>query len=638
MKAHSVAINDFLMLCSFLALLHALKKGNCLHLNGKLGAWPGDDDFSTRAWTHMTTPAPVIPRSPSTPGPPPTQQWCFELRPSSELPVVDLSISMRSRFTHSRAFAALAVIASYRKILSLGLLVHLVGYPISIVSHPHLGRELAIWCAILAAPAVVINFFRLRYDIVKLLLGAYDSIFFMIVAVTTFSALAAILNDARAIPLFVMTSSLLPNIFIDADLRGSRLRKVIAAVEVISMVSISLETMLDIIPDANSDLLILHYRASVLPAKLIVINGLSSLIILLIRNYHHRRRTANSRRSDRMQHCITFRVKLHLRAATNDSTVSQRSIGTRRVLTFNPGALRINNPGPIQQLYYDRSYQVIDTRNTVLPVAFASVVIPPETATGKKQQERWIVGFHMLASAAFFSSLLAVPIDMLIFSKFYDGRVPIAQCMALCMTMIHLMSVLALSQRDLLFVVMKSFNFLYLSAHIIFLGLCMCDFFRWDSRCMLVAILCAWLEASMCIDALTPPVRDQLQLNIRGTAFLLGLGSVVSCGVVAYVLVFSSDRNERVHDRVIWQARVFGKAEMQVSLLPAFYSVFATALLLMLRIVFRAATYSNRDLVIIDGAVVFFNSLQSDNEVRMVNTPNQQSWWRLSQVRVGPGQ
>lgn len=585
-----------------------------------------------------------------------TNAWTYELRPSRDLPVVDLSVSVKSRFLSPRMLVVFSTMVSYRRSLFAGAVFTLVVGPICLAIDSRLGRPLSVVTALAVLPLAVVGVSLLRYEVVKLLLWTYDAQLFLGMSVTTLATCAALLRDARCMLPVVSLIGLLPNIFVDANLRAVQASTLLTGLHFISMGVSTLELMVDIVPDVQTDMALITYGAHALPAKMFVTNGMVTLTVLLLRNFYRKREAVFRRENPSLQHCVTYRARLQLcpdqtrvssklsikRGATTDSNIGPSAgagnAGTGNSLEAPAGrssratrlAPRIglaprvgpavsNLPRPngsnvkdaasefVQQLRYDRSYWIIDARNTVWPAAFAFIVQPP-TSTRQKLAAAL---FHALGSAAFVVSVLAFPVDRWLLtdedSSAHGDGMPVTQCVALALTLVLVSWVLALAQRDLLRAVVLSFDFAYLSLHLVFLCWCMCDFFRWNCHSIMVFVVCLWLHCPMCIDALTPPVRARLGIHVRQLAALQALVALGSTAVASYLLVFDPVTSANVYDRVVWTAHVPGAAVVEVSIMPFFYSCILTAFLMMLRFLLRAATYGNDDLVAIDGPVVFSN-------------------------------
>lgn len=550
---------------------------------------------------------------------------------------------------------------SFRRTLLVGAVLALVLCPIALVIDTRVGRPLAVASALASLPLTLAAVGLLRYEVVKLLLWTYDAQLFLWMSVTTLAASAAFFQDMRSILPIVSLFGLLPNIFIDANLRAVQVSTMVTGLHVISMAISTVELMIDIVPDVQTDMALARYGKHALPAKMYVTNGLVTLTVLLLRNFYRKREAVFRRRNPALQHCVTYHAKLKLCSVPSNrsSKRSTRRLGAGESSRANAGGATKRNSrdqlassanamstfdsrhGPpvsivraptglnaasryVQQLRYDRAYQVIDVRNTVWPVAFTLMM-------GLNQRLAGIL-FHTLAGVTFVVSAMALPLDLWILTD-DTGGIPKAQCIALALTLVLNCVLLTLSQRDLLRAVVLSFDFAYLSLHLVFLCWCMCDFFRWNHHSIMVLVVCLWLHGPMLVDAISPPIRTQLRYQARGFALGLALVALGSTAVAAYMLVFDPVMSASVYDRVVWTTHVPGAAAVQVSIMPYFYSCWLTAFLMMLRFLYRAATYGNDDLIFIDGPVVFTNCFHRRTIIASAITTPDDSRYRSEMPR-----
>jgi hypothetical protein len=555
---------------------------------------------------------------------PATSVWTYELRPAQELPVVDLSVSIKSRFLSPRMLVVFVRVVSYRRTLFACAVFSLLSYPVSLVITPRVGRPLAIISTAAGVPVVFAGASLLRYELVKLLLSTYDTLFFLGMAVTTLATIGLLLRDARIGTLVTTLIGLLPNIFVDANLRAVRRLTVITGVEVFAMIIVAVELMLDMLPEVQSNAAIISYGSHSLPAKMYATNGLATLIVLLLRNFYRKREAIFQRGNPTLQRCVTYRVRLKLAAVSTNHSRARSNL-SNTVATFNTtvndmkSRKNTSDPGTtvmttssistadieaayVQRLCYAQTHQVVDVRNTVVPGAFTLLERPASSTT---MLSMLFKGITVISLAA---TMLAATIDKRLVA---NGHIPIVRWVGFALTVVHITSVAMLSQRDLLRAVVFSFDFGYLSAHVVLLSLCLCDIFRWGQHSVVIFTVCLWLHAFMCIDALTPPVRARLGIRIRVTAVMLAIVSLSGTIAIVYLLIFDPVTSASAFDRPIWTVKVPGAADVVVSIIPFFYSGLLNAFLLILRLVFRAATYANDELVLVDGPVVFFNCFHS---------------------------
>lgn len=564
-------------------------------------------------------------------------QYNYELRPSRELPVVDLSISIKSRFLSPQMLIAFSVLASFRRMLGVLALFSLLSYPVALIIDPCIGRPLAAMSAVAGPPVVLVGVSLLRYEVVKLLLFTHDAIFFITVAAMTLFPLGPMLQDSRAGNVATTFVGMLPNIFVDANLRAVRRLTVITGIQVIAMVLTTVALVLDVVPESHSDIALVSLGSHVLPAKMVVTNGMVTLTVLLLHNFFRKRSAVFRRGNPSLQHCVTYRARLKLVAvsplqypprslehkSTGPSVFLQSDIhhqsdirNIRRMSRTRSSAFSMvagdNEAQYLQRLRYDRAHTVVDIRNTVVPEVYQYL----QCHNDPERKYSWVPAIsRCYLFVAFITTLAAYPVDMW-FLPILQGQQdipdtnapPSTQLVAVILVGGYFFVVVSISERSLLRTVVSSFDFAYLSAHIVILCVCLCDFYRWGRHCVLVLAVGLWMHLGLIIDALTPPLRDYIGFHIHVLGYFITVISVGSTGLILYLLIFNPTNSARIYDRMILSLHVSSRSEpVALSVLPLFYSFLVTAVILVLRLLFRMLTYSNADLVLIDGQVAFSN-------------------------------
>lgn len=573
-----------------------------------------------------------------------TVKWIFELQPAHELPAVDLSMSIKSRFLGPRMLAALSVMVSFRRTLFVSAVFAFFSYPIALVIDTRYGRPLAAASTIAGIPVALAGFSILRYDVVKLLMATYDTVFFLGITAITLGSFAVLLHDARTGTIIATFVGLLPNIFIDANLRAVRRLTVLTAMHVISMILATSVLVLDVVPEGNGDMILLSYGSHVLPAKMVVSNGMATLIVLLLRNSFRKRDAIFHRGNPALQHCVTYRATLKLtlvqaRTSARLSSIlcsvaeslhaAQQNAPVQETLaTSIPENRRRSRPfsstasvatgeeslDHIQQLRYHWSHQAIDARRTVAHQAFYLLLLPTNEDNERMLKRILAIGRFL----PFIVTVVAYPLDLWLIPMVWGENAaitPISQIAALALTGSYFISIVLLCQRNLLKTLVTSFDFVYLSVHIILLGVCLCDFFRWNRHSLLVLVVSIWMHIFMIIDALTPPIRERLGVHIHGIAVRIAVIAFGSLGFVMYVLIFDPSSSVTVYDRVLWSGQVGGTQRVELTLLPFFYSGLFTAIVLIIRMLFKAAVAANDELIFIEGHVVFTNCFQRKKDI-----------------------
>uniref|UniRef100_K3WU22 Uncharacterized protein n=1 Tax=Globisporangium ultimum (strain ATCC 200006 / CBS 805.95 / DAOM BR144) TaxID=431595 RepID=K3WU22_GLOUD len=101
----------------------------------------------------------------------------------------------------------------------------------------------------------------------------------------------------------------------------------------------------------------------------------------------------------------------------------------------------------------------------------------------------------------------------------------------------------------------------------------------------------------------------RLNMGLSKQFVLLVLSTLVGAySFLIYVLVFAED-SDKIPDHVIRQGEVFGETA-QFRLMPLFYNCFATALLFVLRLLWRVVRNDFDMLLVLGGALTYENYLR----------------------------
>ncbi|KAF1328685.1 hypothetical protein FI667_g6548, partial [Globisporangium splendens] len=185
---------------------------------------------------------------------------------------------------------------------------------------------------------------------------------------------------------------------------------------------------------------------------------------------------------------------------------------------------------------------------------------------------------------------------------------PIAQLLALLLTVIYRGICVLHYQRKLLAVLSTSFDFVFLAIQLTVVHAGMCDLLRWNRNCIVALISWMWIHWVLCMDALTPIMKVKLSLQRRfALAVLLAL--VSSSLALMHYLIFADDAIE-ILDRVMLTHNMFG-CQVDFRVLPLFYNCYVTTLMLAMRLIWRLIFNRWDVLLAVDGAVVYENYLRT---------------------------
>ncbi|GLD93562.1 hypothetical protein PINS_up002154 [Pythium insidiosum] len=505
----------------------------------------------------------------------------YQLTPAAPLPVLNLSISLRSRFLSAKWYHRLRRCASYRK---LWLVVHLIGMataPPVFLAPPVIGTIFAIGPTFLQLPAGLATIAVLRYDVCRLMMRTYDFWFFSIAAGVTCVVVCLQLQGFRGAPLITTWMLLFPDIFIDANLRGVRIKTMVTFLSCILWVIYIGLIRFEVVDDLHQFDLI-TYKTHRLPADSVMSSGGITVALMLARNVSRAIRAFRQKNRTIEITCLSYRCILKYNRVAASSLLNglrQGTIGPRAPF--------------IQEMKYLMTTPTIDPELTLVPWM-------------NRMMKRRAV-FLLFGCLRFIAPVLSVvgsPVDTW---WFYAAPVPIFQSLALLSTVLFCAPCVALYQRAVLRRLVTTFDFLFTSVQTTLVHVSICDFFRWHSGCTVVLLSWLWIHWVLCVDALTPPARQLLGFHIRFAALIFSL-CFASSGVIVYLLIFA-EGSTQIFDRVLWRARVFGHI-IEFRVVPTFYNCLVTVLAWSTRLLYRLWTVENDVLVVVDGVVTYTNYLR----------------------------
>ncbi|GAB9468915.1 hypothetical protein Gpo141_00006213 [Globisporangium polare] len=530
-------------------------------------------------------------------------EWSYELVPSSSLPVLDLSRSLKSRYLPAFVLTRVdAFLARYNQplyfcyVLSLALSISVP------LLNARTSSYVALISALLGLPLGLGSLGTLRYDVVRLLVRTYDFWFFLCVNGTTNLMVAVLFNDLRMTRLLIDWSGFQNIVLIDAQLRGIRQLSTLAVVGTFAVFMLLTCVMLGRV-DAMQDFSIMRYQNSFsrynVSAKDVVGNGLVTMIILLTKIVYRKRKAFRRRRGKNTTiECAIFRCRVKL--APCRVQVSPDPVNT--AITPPAASLRARRPTSIQQMRYETYGHSYDSRNTTLPTRI----------TSKKQASSLLLfllyssgigGILLAFTTAFtptdFDTDLAKPG----LHKFLENG-----SLGLILTLIFTTTFTGLYQRNLFFALMTSFDFVFYAVQLTSIHVSLCILYQWEiHRCFGVATAWAWIFWVLTLDALTPMMKTKLNFHIRFAIPVVSMFILWHATTLYKILGDSGPA-----DRIIWEGRVWDH-HLQIRVVPFYFSRLVTLTLWCCRLMNRLVRSSNDDTIILRGAVTYENYLVLGN-------------------------
>lgn len=520
-------------------------------------------------------------------------RWRYDLRPVNALPVLDLSLSVESRFLSWRTLKHMKQFARRRRLFSITSSIVFLSYFVAMLGPLTPGRAAGVVCVILWPPGMVVSLALLRFDVLVLVLRSYDYWFYTCVTTSTYLVLGVLLGDTRALALLVGWMSVQISMLADANIRGVKAWTIMNAAGFINCAATWAVTLFGVIGGAR-DFILLRYKAHELPARAFVTSGLLTVMAIAVRNVFRKRDVFRKRADRQIIKCVSYRVNLRFEEAQEVSRVLSA------VLPLTPNAsscLECEKP-----LQFARTLDTIDARCTLLP----KIMTAPSSLKSPSRY-RTPVATACLGVVAILGSVASVFVDA--YTPVYPrASIPIAQSVVLVLTAMYC-SIFGLHyQRQLLRELLSSFDVVYLSIQLLIVHGSVCDFFAFRSNCVL-AVFTSWLWCVwvVCLDAAPPVVRDKLGFR-KNFAVAVVLALIGASFALTFLLFFSDDGAGKIQERVLWEALVFDHF-VQLRLVPIFFSSFVTAFVLLLRVLWRLVANERDVLLLLDGAVVYENFL-----------------------------
>lgn len=531
------------------------------------------------------------------------EEWIYRLEPSQELPVLDLSISVKSRFLSDKGLKRFDRITTHRKLLFYGISFAMLLYPASLLVDKRVGQCLAVATSLIGLPAALVGSSLLRYNVVTLLLTTYDVWYFTIMNTATLLVLAMSLSDMRAVSMLVVWVGFQPMVLIDSNLRAIRKLTQISIMGILGMAFFVVLVAFNLV-EGIVDFVLFRFKSHMFYAKSFVNNGLLTLILLLVRNVIRNRgyfcKGRKRLNASAVMECVSYRCRLRLCESR-----SPRTSAISSAIAIGASWQQQNQPIYMQKMRYVPRIRPVDGRKTVLPFPFSSAL-----SSSSPSCCHWIrVLFAFFWCCSSTASIVLVAMDSYRRAHAADptsGIFAAFRMLTLTLTTAHCAISLGLCQRQLLVAILKSFDFAFFSVHITILHLCMADFFYWRQECQTLLVTWLWLHWALCLDALTPIVRLKIGFHVRLVAPLVILGTIAPCLFTLYTVIAPRPNAIDIQDSVILEWEIFHTLAT-VRVTPIFCNCMPTGFALLVRFAWRLCTYANNDLLLLDGKVVYDN-------------------------------
>ncbi|KAG3076370.1 hypothetical protein PC122_g13590 [Phytophthora cactorum] len=464
------------------------------------------------------------------------------------------------------------------------------------------GQILSLISIFLWIPLGFGAFSTLRYDVVRLLMGTFDFWFFSFVTTITAVLVSAYFRDLRFLRMIIDWVGFHHIVCIDAHVRGVRQFALMTIVGIPPVLFMLVWIMLGHV-DGCTSFSILEYEnehhSFHLSGVDIIGNGLLTLALFITKIAVRKRRALRiSQRSSLIQ-CVIYRCALQLvqvqRTPLAASTKTQlaRIVRRRAVGTNTARKVMLRETNVIQKMKFVKPSQIFDASHTVFPL---------------RQSENPVSAWYLLPLYVLGASGFLLSYSVFLGRVNGTASLVEAWC-ALLWTLAFVALFTALYHRQLLKLLVTSFDFIFYAFQVTAANLCVCILSRWElSRCITVLTWEIWFLWSLTLDALTPVIRDKLRFRVRFAALVVAL-LLLAHLVIMNRIFFVGD--ETLQDAVIFERVVWGHTVV-VRVVPFYFSRVATLSLWCPRLIWRLTVASNTELTIIRGAVCYNNYIPKE--------------------------
>ncbi|KAG3113740.1 hypothetical protein PI124_g7310 [Phytophthora idaei] len=527
----------------------------------------------------------------------------YVFQPANPLPVIDLSKSLRGELLPANVYEiSRRFLCKYHQPLLVANVTAFVLISFMAVVNAQTGQILSLISIFLWIPLGFGAFSTLRYDVVRLLMGTFDFWFFSFVTSITAVLVSAYFRDLRFLRMIIDWVGFHHIVCIDAHVRGVRQFALMTIVGIPPVLFMLVWIMLGHV-DGCTSFSILEYEnehhSFHLSGVDIIGNGLLTLALFITKIAVRKRRALRiSQRSSLIQ-CVIYRCALQLvqvqrtPLAATTKTQLARIVRRRAVGTNTARKVMLRETNVIQKMKFVKPSQIFDASHTVFPLRQSE---DPVSAW-------YLLPLYVLGASGFLLSYS-------VFLGRVNGTASLVEAWcALLWTLAFVALFTALYHRQLLKLLVTSFDFIFYAFQVTAANLCVCILSRWElSRCITVLTWEIWFLWSLTLDALTPVIRDKLRFRVRFAALVVAL-LLLAHLVIINRIFFVGD--ETLQDAVIFERVVWGHTVV-VRVVPFYFSRVATLSLWCPRLIWRLTVASNTEVTIIRGAVCYNNCIPKE--------------------------
>lgn len=527
------------------------------------------------------------------------QVWLYELVPSTALPTVDLSQSLKSRYLPPTVLHAVdSFLRRWKYSLAIAYALALALSPVILYAEAPAGRIIAMLTLVLGLPLGLGGLGALRFEMVQLLAQEDSVVFFSILNAVTQVLTGILLGDTRALYLANVSLGFVNAVFIDARLRAVRWFTHLCSVAVL-MVAVSLAALVQDHVDQVHDITLWKYQegATLYNVRVseYVTTGIFTLMILMAKIVYHKLQSMRGASRITVIECVVFQCKIKLVACSRHSPSASN----------NAAQNNLDPASPVQQLRLVHSGRVYDARKTVMSAVMMATTRPFPWYFLVILYGTGLVGFILLFTSSFYGTTSKSHQ-----STVYDASIA---CITFSASLAFWLIFIACYQRDLLRSLVFSFDFMFYSFQVsspLFAGAWL---MHWDiNQCLWLSTNWIWSHWVFCLDALTPMMKAKLRFHV---CYAVPVVLTQLIGGIKLLNELIMHVKYLPEDSVLWSGRIFG-CEVKLHLLPFLVSRLLIATTWTFRLLLRLCRASNADGIIIRGVVSYRNYLSQSSPTR----------------------
>ncbi|KAJ0406256.1 hypothetical protein ATCC90586_008214 [Pythium insidiosum] len=497
----------------------------------------------------------------------------FVLRERRQLPVIDCTSDVRHVLWPSprQQDVYKSFLRSTKKACNLTYTVGQLCAASYWAVDPSVGIYVAIAAAVCLVGPNLVTASVLRYDIARLLLQTYE--FWYVVSLTAMSMglFVAEMRDLRALGSIMTTVGVTMGLLTDASYRLVNRMVLWSMLSSVSTMSFAVAELLRLVPDASPIALVTraHWRIS---SNELIANSFLTIAMILFRN-GLRRHLYTSTTTDRVR-CVALRTRVRFESL-NGPTVESLTVPDYTP-TASPLYLVPLAAGPI------------DGGNVLCRCLLRS----PSQGSAVARAALFLV-----RALALVLSVIVIPLHV------PRGEFSWLASVTLAATAVAVAPSLLLLNRQVLRLLLTSFDVVFLLAQLLSAHIVLAYEFEWDTRCLPVLSSGLWALWIVLSDALTPLTKAQLAVGRRLLAAAIVL-VVVSQSLFMERLLH---RGSAISDRTLVTLTLSSRRRVAVRSIPFLFSRFLTLSLWWLRLLWRLyeSCDSDDDLLLLQGAVEY---------------------------------